>query len=57
MKDLEGFLHDLRAPLARAKTLAHLAQDAEGEELRETLRDLLVALEKLDEKISAGASS
>lgn len=54
MNELEKFLHDLQAPLARAKTLAHLAQDSEGEELRETLRDLLKALEKLDQKISAG---
>lgn len=43
--------HDMRAPLAQAKTLALLLQDATEEERSEYLPLLLGALERLDQLI------
>lgn len=40
--------HDLRAPLARAKTLAQLLESASDEERAEYLALLRAALEELD---------
>jgi hypothetical protein len=51
MKDLAKTLHDLRAPLAKAKTLAKLMKEGEPEELQEQLPSLLKYLEELDQKI------
>lgn len=47
MKDAR-FLHDLRSPLARAKTYAKLLEDAAPEEAPELLQQLRRALDDLD---------
>ncbi len=49
MKDLPLFLHDLRAPLARAKTYGKLLLDAKQDD--ELVRELLRALEDLDARL------
>ena len=51
MKDLPQLAHDLRAPLARAKTLAKLLREASEQERPELQKLLLQALDDLDKKI------
>lgn len=51
MKDLAQLAHDLRSPLARAKTIAKLLAEAAEAERPELQRMLLAALEDLDKKI------
>lgn len=51
MKDLAQLAHDLRSPLARAKTLAKLLSEASETERDELQKMLLSALEDLDKKI------
>jgi signal transduction histidine kinase len=51
MKDLAQLAHDLRSPLARAKTIAKLLNEATEAERAELQKMLLVALEDLDRKI------
>jgi len=51
MKDLARLAHDLRSPLARAKTIAKLLAEATEAEREELQRMLLQALEDLDKKI------
>ena len=51
MKDQSQFLHNLRAPLAKAKTLAKLMKEGEPEELQEQLPVLLKYLEELDQRL------
>jgi hypothetical protein len=51
----EKIVHDLRAPLARAKTITKLLLKKNQEE--EWLPELLAALEELDKKISELSSS
>lgn len=48
--DKAKLLHDLRAPLARAKTIAKLLKNA-PECAEELLPELLTALEELDQKL------
>lgn len=42
------FIHDLRAPLARAQTYAKLLEDAKPEEIDELLPQLRKALDDLE---------
>jgi signal transduction histidine kinase len=49
MKIAELFLHDLRAPLSRARTYAKLLLEERGE--NELLTELLRALEDLDARL------
>ena len=51
MKDLSQIIHDLRAPLAKAKTLAKLMKEGEPEELQEQLPSLLKYLEEMDQQL------
>lgn len=51
MSDLSLLLHDLRSPLARAKTFAKLLRDATPEEREECIRLLLAALDELDQRL------
>lgn len=53
MSDLLSAIHDLRSPLARAKTLAKLLRDASPEDKEECVRQLLLALEQMDERLTA----
>ncbi len=51
---IEKFLHDLRAPLARAKTASKLIQEtkaAQQEELKALVVILLDALEEMDSNL------
>lgn len=50
-EDKAKLLHDLRAPLARAKTIAKLLKQAPGS-AEELVPELLDALEELDQKLS-----
>ena len=52
MSDLEKIAHDLRAPLARAKTLQKLLSDADDSERARYSLMLADALNELDAKIS-----
>jgi signal transduction histidine kinase len=54
---MKRIIHDLRSPLARAKTLAKLLQEASPGEREECLRLLLEALEELEERLSEIQSS
>lgn len=45
------FLHDLRAPLARARTYGKLLQEDSTD--AELLKQLLLALEDLDERLKS----
>jgi len=49
----ENLLHDLRSPLARAKTVAKLLAEASPEERVEYIRMLLDDLEELDRRIDS----
>lgn len=51
MKDLAQVAHDLRSPLARAKTIAKLLAEASEAERAELQKMLIAALEDLDKKI------
>lgn len=51
MKDLAQLAHDLRSPLARAKTIAKLLAEASEAERMELQNMLLAALDDLDKKI------
>ncbi len=51
MKPLPSLVHDLRSPLARAKTVAKLLQDASPKEREDYLRLLLEALEEMDKRL------
>jgi len=53
VSDLLSAIHDLRSPLARAKTLAKLLRDASPEDKEECVRQLLLALEQMDERLTA----
>lgn len=53
MKDLARLAHDLRSPLARAKTIAKLLAEASEAERVELQKMLLAALEDLDKKIKS----
>jgi K+-sensing histidine kinase KdpD len=52
MKDLAQLAHDLRSPLARAKTVAKLLAEASEGERVELQAMLLQALEEMDKRIS-----
>jgi hypothetical protein len=52
MKELDQLLHDLRSPLARAKTLALLALDSDEKNQGETLELLLEALLEMEKRIA-----
>ena len=52
MSQILRLLHDLRSPLARAKTLTKLLKDASPQEKEECVRLLLSALEEMDERIT-----
>lgn len=52
MKDLAKLAHDLRSPLARAKTIAKLLAEASEGERPELQKMLLSALEEMDKKIA-----
>jgi len=51
--DISRMLHDLRSPLARAKTVAKLLDEASPEERADYLRMLLSALEEMDQRMKA----
>lgn len=51
MKSDSQLIHDLRAPLAKAKTLVKLMKEGEPEELQEQLPTVLKYLEEIDQKL------
>lgn len=51
MKDEALFLHELRSPLARARTYGKLLADEIAAESADTLSELLLALEEMEAKI------
>lgn len=52
MSEIASVLHDLRSPLARARTLAKLLREATPQEREEYLKLLLSALDELDSRLS-----
>jgi signal transduction histidine kinase len=51
-EELAKAIHDLRAPLARAKTLVKLLAEAKPEEAPELLREIMKELNDLDRSLS-----
>jgi hypothetical protein len=51
IRELDRMLHDLRSPLARAKTLAKLLVETKEPYREDLLRLLQEALDELDQKL------
>jgi nitrogen-specific signal transduction histidine kinase len=49
--NLPQLAHDLRSPIARARTMAHLMKDATPEELEEYRQMLIESLEDIERLI------
>lgn len=56
MKNEANFLHDLRAPLARARTYGKLLAEEVPENSAELMRELMLALDDLEARIRAAES-
>ena len=52
-KELARLIHDLRSPLARAKTVAKLLDEATPGERADYICMLLAALEEMDQRMKA----